>query len=202
MPIPRQEIIEPMDRMLGDAGQHIGTLDKDHRLRGDKIRWKRFRRRCHTATESYSRATAKQKPSSDRRRPPRLLWVPPINSRQQITKLCRRDRHHAVSRTGPQKTAPLQALGEQACALAVVPDHLHKVAATSPKAEQMTAQRIATGQLFCRFSGRCARAVATKDGTTGSFWRRCIILRSTTSPGAPFRWSSAIGIRSGNGSGG
>ena len=30
----------------------------------------------------------------------------------------------------------------------------------------------------------------------------CIILRSTTSPGAPFRWSSAIGIRSGNGSGG
>ena len=41
-----------------------------------------------------------------------------------------------------------------------------------------------------------------RGGTTGSLWKRCIILRFTTSPGGRFRRSSATGTRSGSGSGG
>src|SRR5262245_14275966 len=37
-----------------------GALGDDHRMRAGKIGWQRFRGRCHTATESYSSATAKQ----------------------------------------------------------------------------------------------------------------------------------------------
>jgi hypothetical protein len=41
-----------------------GALGKDQRMRGSQIGWQRFKLRCHAATESYSSATAKQKPSS------------------------------------------------------------------------------------------------------------------------------------------
>ena len=41
-------------------GKARGALREDHRMSGGKIGWQRFRRRCHTARESYSSATAKQ----------------------------------------------------------------------------------------------------------------------------------------------
>jgi hypothetical protein len=43
--------------------QARGALRNDHRMRVGKIRGQRFRRRCHAATESYSHATSKLKPS-------------------------------------------------------------------------------------------------------------------------------------------
>ena len=41
------------------------------------------------------------KPLSHRCRPPRLLWVSPVDAGQKVTELRRRDRHHAVGRARP-----------------------------------------------------------------------------------------------------
>ena len=62
---------------------------------------------------------------------------------EQIAELRRRDRHRAVSRRRPDEAAALQPLGEQAHALAVVPEHLDQTAATAAEHEQMAAVRIA-----------------------------------------------------------
>ena len=83
-------------------------------MSGGKIGWQRFKCRCHAARESYSSATAKQKPSSDRGRPPRFLRISPIDSGQQIAELRRGDRHRSVGRVRPQEPAPFQPLREQA----------------------------------------------------------------------------------------
>src|SRR5262249_12145821 len=131
---------------LDEPGFHFnagGALGKNLRMRGSQIGWQRFKLRCHAATESYSPATSKQKSSSHRCRTPRLLWMSPVNPGQQVTKLRGRDRHHSVSRAWLQETAPLQALRKQACALAVMPDHLQQVAAPATEAEQVTIQRVA-----------------------------------------------------------
>ena len=90
----------------------------------------------------------KAKPSSDRRRPPGFLRISPVDAGQKITELGRGDRHHAVSRARPQEAAPFQPLRKQARSLTIVPDHLQQVASAPPKAEQMTAQRIATQYLL------------------------------------------------------
>ena len=90
----------------------------------------------------------KSKASSNRSRPPRLLWVSPVDAGQQVAELRRRDRHHAVGRARPQEAALLQALGEQACPLAVMPDHLQQVAATAAEAKQMAVQRVAMQNLL------------------------------------------------------
>src|SRR4029077_9043535 len=93
-------------------------------------------------------AIRKPKASSDRGWPPRLLWVSPVDARQKVTELRRRDRHQAVGRAWPQEAASLQALGEQARPLAVMPDHLQQIAATTTKAKQMTAQWVAMQNLL------------------------------------------------------
>ena len=56
--------------------------------------------------------------------------------------------HHPVGRTRPQEPAPFQPLRAQARALAVMPDHLQKIAASATKAKQMSAQRIAPQHLL------------------------------------------------------
>src|SRR5262249_33768944 len=89
---------------LGIRLQTRAALGNDHRVRGSKIRGKRFRdvmRRQNTRA-----ADIKAKSSSNRRRSPRLLRIPPVDAAQDITELCRRDRHHAISRARPQEAAP------------------------------------------------------------------------------------------------
>ena len=120
--------------------------------------------------------SAKPKPSSDRCRPPRLLRMSPIDAGQQITELRRRDRHHAVGRARPQEAAPLQALREQAGALAVMPDHLQQIAAAAAEAKQMAAQRIAPQHLLhlqapateSPSACRCGRSPATPARRSGT----------------------------------
>jgi hypothetical protein len=68
----------------------------------------------------------------------------PIDAREKIAKLCRRDRHHAISHARPQKAPSFQPLREQTGALSVVPDHLQQIASPPAEAEQMTAQGICT----------------------------------------------------------
>jgi hypothetical protein len=90
----------------------------------------------------------KAKPSSYRGRPPGFLRMAPIDSRQQIPKLSSRDRHRAVRYARPQEAAPLKSLGEQARALAVMPDHLQKIASPSTKAKQLSAQWVVPQHLL------------------------------------------------------
>ena len=72
----------------------------------------------------------------------------PVDAGQKVSELRRRDRHGAVGGARPQESASLQPLGEQACALAVMPDHLQEVAPATAKAKQMAAQRIAPKHLL------------------------------------------------------
>src|SRR3974377_465390 len=72
----------------------------------------------------------------------------PIDTGQQITTLCRRDRHRAAPRQRPHKASALQSLREQAGPLTIVPNYLQQIAASPPKAEQMTAQRVAMEDLL------------------------------------------------------
>src|SRR5215217_553385 len=80
--------------------------------------------------------------SSDRGWTPSCLGMTPVDPRQKIAELGRRDRHRAVGCARPQKAAPFQPLREQARALAVVPDNLQQIAAAAAKAEQVATQRI------------------------------------------------------------
>src|SRR3954469_13585455 len=107
----------------------------------------------------------KAKPSSHRGRAPGFLRIAPIDARQQITELGRGDRHRAVGRARPQKAAPLQPLREQTSSLAVMPDHLQKIAAASTKAKQLSAQRIAPQYLL--HLQRQARKALPHVGVTG-----------------------------------
>src|SRR6266436_4885238 len=99
---------------------------------------------------------------------PRVLWHAPVDAFQQIAKLRRRDRDGARRRRGPDEAATLQPLGEQAQALAVVPQNLDQPTTPSAKHEKLSAVRIAlelllhqeqlkrdphSGQLF-EFRGR------------------------------------------------
>src|SRR5579884_4393065 len=106
------------------AGTRSG---EDHRVRGSKIGGERSRsgRVCDGITAIANR---KPKISSERGRPPRLLWVAPIDAGQKTAKLRRRDRHDVANRARPQKAASFQTLREPACALAVMPDHLQHIA--------------------------------------------------------------------------
>lgn len=92
-----------------------------------------------TMMESYPSRSEKLKASSDRGRPPRLLWVPPVDPGQEITELRRRDRHHTLRRARPDEAPPLQALREQTGALAVMPDDLQKIAPATAEAKQVAA---------------------------------------------------------------
>src|SRR5689334_24083383 len=131
---------------IGELGFRLetgGALGNDHRVRSGKIGRQRFKWRGHATTESYSSVAAKQKTSSHRGRSPCFLRMTPVNARQEITELRRRDRHYTVGRARPQEAAALQSLREQAGTLAVMPDHFQQIAAPPTKAKQMPAQRIA-----------------------------------------------------------
>ena len=81
--------------------------------------------------------------SADGRRTPAFPRHPPVDSRQQIAELSRRDRHSPVGGRGPQEPALVQALGVKAGALAVMPDHLDQIAAAASEDEEMAAVRVA-----------------------------------------------------------
>src|SRR5215468_12202654 len=116
-------------------------------MRGGKIGGKRFR--CGHDDDGITSITIRKlKASSDRCRPPRLLWVPPVDPGQEITELRRRDRDHTLSRARPDEAPPLQALRERAGALAVMPDHLQEIAATTAEAKQVATQRVAMQDLL------------------------------------------------------
>src|SRR4051794_33799026 len=86
--------------------------------------------------------------SSDRGWTPSCLGMTPVDPRQKIAELGRRDRHRAVGCARPQKAAPFQPLREEARALAVGPDNLQQVAAAAAKAEQVATKRILTQHLL------------------------------------------------------
>ncbi|MGY3470335.1 hypothetical protein ACVW0I_007206 [Bradyrhizobium sp. LM6.11] len=108
----------------------------------DKIRWKVVRLRYHEAIESDQAADSNPKRLSDPRRTLGFLRVAPIDPGQQVTHLRRRDRHCIARNRRPDEPPSLPSFGEQACSLAIVPDHLHKVAAATSEDEQMTAERV------------------------------------------------------------
>jgi hypothetical protein len=78
--------------------------------------------------------------------PPGLLRHPPIDTFEQVTELRRRDRHHLVRRGRPDEAPTFQALGKQAHALAVMPEHLDQPAASPAEYEQMPAVWITLGR--------------------------------------------------------
>ena len=80
------------------------TLREDHRMRGGKIGWKRFRS-VHERDGINIRRRSQDKSSSNRRRAPGLLRMTPVDAREQVTELGRRDRHRAVRHARPQKPA-------------------------------------------------------------------------------------------------
>ncbi len=75
-------------------------------------------------------------------------WTPcsqrrsPVDPFQQHRQLRRADRQLAIRNRRPDKAPALKALGEQARALAVPPDHLDQIAATTAKDKQMTGIRV------------------------------------------------------------
>jgi hypothetical protein len=90
---------------------------------------------AHMGKTKAALTTAKPKRSPHRGWAPGLLWVAPIKQR-------RGDRHRAVGHARPQEAALFRSLGEQAGALAVVPDHLHKATSASSKDKEVSVQRI------------------------------------------------------------
>src|SRR5882672_71209 len=74
---------------------------------------------------------------------PRVLRHAPIDAFQQIAELRRRDRDGSCRRRGPDEAAAFQPLGEQAHALAVVPQNLDQPAAPATENEKLPAVRIA-----------------------------------------------------------
>lgn len=138
-------------------------------MRSSKIGGKRFR--CgHDDDGNTSITIRKLKASSDRCRPPHLLWLPPVDPGQEITELRRRDRHHSLSRNRPDEATPLQAFCEQASALAVMPDHLQEIAATAGRdARSLGPAMPATeSPSACRYSR--SRAIPARRPATRSSW--------------------------------
>src|SRR3954471_3816780 len=72
-----------------------------------------------------------------------FLRVAPVDSRQQITQLCRRDRHCFTRNRWPDEPSSLKFFGKQACSLAIVPNDLQKIAAFAPEAEKTAAHGVA-----------------------------------------------------------
>jgi hypothetical protein len=77
-----------------------------------------------------------------RQRPPGTLRRTPVNTLQQHRQLRRADRQLALRRRWPDEPSLFKALGKQAGPLAVPPNDLDQIAATSTKNEKMTRERI------------------------------------------------------------
>jgi len=67
---------------------------------------------------------------------------------QQVAQLRRRDRHRLILRSRPHEAAAIQALGEQAHPLAVVPQDLHQTTALAAEHEQVTTVRVSLQRLL------------------------------------------------------
>lgn len=106
----------------------------------DKVRWKVVRLRYHEAIESDQVADSNQKHLSDPHRTLGFLRVAPIDSGQQVAHLCRRDRHCFACNRWPDGPSSLESFVEQACSLAIVPEHLHKIASATAEDEQVAAE--------------------------------------------------------------
>jgi len=81
----------------------------------------------------------------DRERSPGTLGHPPIDPFQEHRQLRRCDRHLAIGGRRPHETSLLQPLAEQACALAVKPDHFDQIAAPPSEHKQVPRERV-----FCQ----------------------------------------------------
>ena len=68
--------------------------------------------------------------------PPCMLRQPPVDAFQQVAQLRWRDRHRLALCPGPHEAAVVQALGEHAHPLAVVPQDLHQTTALAAEHEQ------------------------------------------------------------------
>jgi hypothetical protein len=64
-----------------------------------------------------------------------FLRVTPIDPGQQIAQLRRRDRYRFTGNRWPDEPSSLESFGKQACSLAIVPDHLHKIASATAEDE-------------------------------------------------------------------
>src|SRR5215207_4397586 len=124
------------------------TLGLQRHQGTDKVRWKVVRLRYHEAIESDQAADSNPKRLSEPRRTLGFLRVAPIDSGQQVTHLRRRDRHCIARNRWPDEPSSLESFGEQACSLAIVPDHLHKIASATAEHEQMTAERVLAQHLL------------------------------------------------------
>ncbi|MGY4297849.1 hypothetical protein ACVWXN_005944 [Bradyrhizobium sp. i1.4.4] len=164
------------------------TLGLQRRQGTRKIRWKIVRLRYHEAIESDQAADSNPKRLSDPRRTLGFLRVAPIDSGQQVAHLRRRDRHCFAGNRRPDEPPSLQSFGEQACSLAIVPDHLHKIASATTEDKQMTAERVLAQHLLhlecqrrkasphvrvaCRKPHACARRNRDHRRTKASRTRR------------------------------
>jgi len=72
-----------------------------------------------------------------------FLRIAPIDSGQKIAQLRRRDRYRFTGNRWPDKPSSLESFGKQACALAIVPNDLQKIAAFAPEAEKTAAHGVA-----------------------------------------------------------
>src|SRR5262245_22874706 len=137
---------QPPDLAIEDAAR--GALGDDHRMRASKIGWQRFRGRCHTATESYSSATAKQnRHPADVGRQVSCGWRQSIPDSKYPS--CADEivtTHTAPS--GHKNTPCSNRCANRQPALAVMPHHLPRIAAAPTKAKQTSAQRIAPQHLL------------------------------------------------------
>ena len=91
------------NRCIGLGHDARVALRQDQRMSGGKIRWQRFKFRCHSATESYSSKTSKQEPLFHRGRTPGFLRMTPVDSREQVTELRGGDCHRAGGALGHKK---------------------------------------------------------------------------------------------------
>src|SRR5277367_966882 len=85
-------------------------------------------------------------------RPPRQLWISPVDPFQHIGHLRCRDRHRTVRRRGPDELAAVQTLGVKRQPDAVMPQNLGQIAATATEDIEITGMGIALQLLLNRQS--------------------------------------------------
>ena len=89
------------------------------------------------------RADSIRRSSARYLRPPRMLWMAPVDPFEQITELPGRDHHHAIVRRWPDKASLLQALGVERGTQSVVPEDLDQLAALAAEDVKIAGMRIA-----------------------------------------------------------
>src|ERR1700745_4102426 len=80
--------------------------------------------------------------------PPSVLRQPPVDAFEQIGELRRRHRYCPIRLRWPDEAAALQALGEQAHTLSIMPKHLDQRAAPAAEHKQVAIMRVALERLL------------------------------------------------------